>query len=158
MSTALPPGRRPHWVKPFLAALAEVPNVTEAARRAGISKRNVYNRRDVDPEFAAQWDDALEETLDALEGECYRRAKDGVERQVFYEGRPVGSYREYSDTLAIKILAARRRHLYGDQRKLEVTGAAGGPVRFLLEDSLKIAYGDDDGKPDPTSAPAADGG
>jgi hypothetical protein len=66
-----------HWHKKFLAALPKTPSVTLAAKAAGVGRKTVYEHRDRDPEFAAAWDDALNQSLDALEHEVYERAKSG---------------------------------------------------------------------------------
>lgn len=119
----------PDWADVFLLSLSESPNVSEACRVAGIGRRTAYDARERLPEFAAAWDDALDSSVDNLVGECYRRARDGCKREVFYKGDPVGSYHEYSDTLAIFLLKAHRRNVYGDKSALEVSGANGGALK-----------------------------
>jgi hypothetical protein len=109
------------WTTVFLISLAQTPNVTAASRAAGISRQAAYNRRNADPEFSAAWDDALEQSTDALVEEAYRRAYEGTERPVFYRGQECGRIREYSDTLAIFLLKAHRRATYGDQSKVDMT-------------------------------------
>jgi hypothetical protein len=103
------------WKPLFLAALAKAPNVSAAARTAKIDRTTAYSARAHNPDFAAKWDEALEEAIDDLVGECYRRARRGTKRPVFYEGQPCGFVREYSDTLAIFLLKAHRRAVYGDR-------------------------------------------
>jgi hypothetical protein len=39
----------------------------------------------------------------------------GARRTVFYEGKPCGFVREYSDTLAIFLLKCHRKGVYGDR-------------------------------------------
>jgi hypothetical protein len=129
-----------HWTEIFLAELAKSPNVTGAARAAGIDRTTAYARAKVDPEFAAAWEDAQEQSTDALVGEAYRRAHQGTEKPVFYEGAECGRIREYSDTLAIFLLKTHRPHVYGDRLRQEITGANGGPLEFLA--GIDHAYGD----------------
>lgn len=57
----------PGWKDRFLAQLAKTPNVSKAARAAGISRSEAYKRKNRDPEFAQAWDDLEEESLDDLE-------------------------------------------------------------------------------------------
>ena len=89
------------WHSPFLRALAKTPSVTFAAKAAGVSRRTVYDHRERDEEFAAKWDDALNQSLDALEHEVYQRAVKGDAQ------------------LAMFILKAHRP-FYRDSSKLEV--------------------------------------
>lgn len=65
------------WKGPFLAALSEIPNVTRACHVASISKRWAYKVRKEDPEFAQQWAEALDESLDALEMRVFEAAEGG---------------------------------------------------------------------------------
>jgi len=58
-----------HWRTYFLQALAETSNVTQSAATAGIASSRAYKVRREDPEFAAQWREALREGYDHLEME-----------------------------------------------------------------------------------------
>jgi hypothetical protein len=63
----------------------------------GIDESNVYVTLRQDPEFKAKWDQAMEDALDALECEVYRRAHTA------------------SDRLAELILTRRRPAKWGDK-------------------------------------------
>ena len=76
-----------HWVQPFLEALRQTGNVSEACRRAGVSTTVVYNRRRTDADFDTAWAQADEDATDLLEAEAWRRAKDGVDEPVVYQGQ-----------------------------------------------------------------------
>ena len=104
--------RRPRKQDLFLVALTDTVNVTLACRRAGIPRRTVYDWRDADEAFARQWDEALDEGIDLLEAELHRRAFEGVERPVYYKGEQVGTWRFYSDALAMFLLKAHRPERY----------------------------------------------
>ena len=104
--------RRPRKQALFLAALTDTVNVTLACRRAGIPRRTAYDWRDADEAFARQWDEALDEGIDLLEAELHRRAFEGVERPVYYKGEQVGTWRFYSDALAMFLLRAHRPERY----------------------------------------------
>jgi len=82
------------WRKPFLTVLAKGANVSQAAKKAGISRQAAYRAYDTDLEFQAQWDSALEEACDVLEKEAWRRAL------------------KQSDTLLIFLLKAHRPQKY----------------------------------------------
>jgi hypothetical protein len=94
-----PSGEVPKWSKSFLAALAECPDVSFAARCAKITRQRAYQARDESAEFAAAWDDAHEQAIDKLAGVAHKRAL------------------ESSDTLAIFLLKSHRRAVYGDPAK-----------------------------------------
>src|SRR3546814_12055870 len=55
----------------------------------------------------------MNQALDDLEAVLLERAAHGVEKPVFYGGKPCGTVRQYSDTLAMFILRAKRPNTYG---------------------------------------------
>ena len=99
----------------FLEVLATMCNVTHAAWTAGISRSRVYDIRKEDAEFAAAWDNAIEEGADALELEARRRALEGVKEPVFYKGEVCGHVLRYSDTLLMFLLKAHRPEKYRER-------------------------------------------
>lgn len=131
------------WPERFLEALERTGNVSEAARQAGISRVTAYDRRRSDAAFAAAWEHSLEVATDALEAEARRRALDGVEEPVFYQGAECGRIRKYSDTLMIVLLKAHRPAKYSEKHQLQHDGQL----------TVRIEYADGDGDP----APAAPG-
>lgn len=96
----------------FLKKLAQTANVSLSARHAGISKSALYKYRQTTASFAAAWDDALGEALDALEQAVIERASMGVEKPVFFGGEQIGAVRNYSDALAMFMLRAHRPEVY----------------------------------------------
>src|SRR5262245_58168226 len=58
----------------FLELLAEFGVVREACRGAGVSRTHMYRLRESDDEFRGRWDEALEESIEAVEAEARRRA------------------------------------------------------------------------------------
>lgn len=79
----------PDWGERFLAVLATNANIRRACRDAGVSRANVYQRREKDGAFAAAMQDALDDAIDDLELEARRRAQDGVRRMKFHQGQPI---------------------------------------------------------------------
>ena len=110
---------RHEWQPTFLDVLRKSGNVTAAACTAGIARQEVYRRRQRDQCFAQAWDDAVSEAVDALESELKRRAFDGVEQPVFYQGEVVGTIQAYSDRLAMFLLKGLMPERYGDHVRLE---------------------------------------
>jgi hypothetical protein len=60
------PGRKMN-VEKFLDLLRAGASVGDAARGVGICRATAYNRRKLDPTFAAAWDEAVEEGTDRAE-------------------------------------------------------------------------------------------
>lgn len=98
----------------FLEALAEVGNVTQAAALAGAGRASVYEWRAADVEFAEAWEAALDAAADKLEQEAWRRATQGIDEPVHYQGQRVDMVRRYSDTLLIFLLKGARPEKYKD--------------------------------------------
>lgn len=76
-----------HWVGPFLEQLSQSCNVSASARAVGITSSSAYKLRKEDGDFAAAWDQALEDASDDLEAEARRRAMRGVQEPVVYQGQ-----------------------------------------------------------------------
>ncbi|QIG81577.1 hypothetical protein [Stakelama tenebrarum] len=96
----------------FLEILRQTANVARAAREAGLSSSTVYSHRARFPGFARDWDAAVAEALDELESQLMERARNGVEKPVYYRGEVVGSVRTYSDSLGMFLLKAKRPEVY----------------------------------------------
>lgn len=103
----------------LLDALAETANVTWACQATGVPRRTAYDWRDADPAFAKGWEEAVELGTDALEDEAIRRAHQGVDKPVYQGGRKVGTVREYSDTLLIFMLKARRPEKFKERAQID---------------------------------------
>lgn len=80
--------------------------MSRAARAVDRSRMGAYKARDVDAQFAEDWDEALLEATDGLHYECYRRAVEGVPEPVFYQGDECGTITRYSDSLLMSLLKA----------------------------------------------------
>jgi len=125
------------WKPAFLAALREVPVVSRACAAVGIERSTAYRAADNDESFRAAWDDAMEEGVDRAEQEAFRRAVEGTDKGVWHQGTLVGSERVYSDALLSLFLKGRRKKVYAD--RTELTGADGGPVQQIVDESAKAA-------------------
>ncbi len=114
----------------FLAALAETANVLRSSEIARVARRTAYDWKAADPDFADAWERALDIGTDALEDEAVRRAHDGVDEPVFYQGKACGVVRKYSDTLLIFLLKGRRPERYRDRPSHAVGVPYNGPMTF----------------------------
>jgi hypothetical protein len=88
----------------FLEKLRESGNIRLACEAADINRRTVYRWRDRFATFADEWDEALDDALDLLEGEAWKRA------------------RKQSDRLLMYLLTAHRPEKYGDKVRVDSTG------------------------------------
>lgn len=146
---------RPAWVIPFLEGLRATGNVSEACRRAGCSSAAAYNRRRTDADFDADWDNALEDSVDILELEARRRAVEGVEEPVVYQGQltPIWERDEHGeivlheyDTGQVKdgkpIMGQRPRQLVIDGKPQWLTiRKKSDPLLMFLLKGLRKKYG-----------------
>jgi hypothetical protein len=66
---------------------------------------------------------------DFLEDEAIRRAMEGWEKKVFYQGQHVDNERIYSDMLMAMLLKGAKPHRYKD--RTEVSGDANAPLEVL---------------------------
>jgi hypothetical protein len=115
----------PDWSLPFLRTLAATGNVTASCAAAGIGRRTAYDRKDIDPEFAAAWQEALEAGTDELERVARDRALAG------------------SDTLMIFLLKARRPDVYRESMEQRHSGGL----------TIRLEYADDALGPAPSAPP-----
>ncbi len=93
-----------NWQTPFLAAMRNSGNVRASCEVASISRVNAYKFRNNHPEFAAQWDNALQDAIDTLEAVAWQRARTGL-----------------SDQVLMMLLRAHRPDLYSERLRIQVT-------------------------------------
>lgn len=96
----------------FLKSLASTGNVGLSVEAAGIGRSTVYEWREKDGTFAKEWDTALADASDVLEAEARRRAVEGTQEPVFYQGVKVDTVRKYSDLLLIFLMKAANRRRF----------------------------------------------
>jgi hypothetical protein len=94
-----------------------------------------YRLRKTDAEFAELWDEALEEGIQQLEEEARRRAVEGVTVPIMYRGEQVASVQEFSDTLLIFLLKAKRPEVYRDRHHVEHHGLPAAEVKLTFDPS-----------------------
>lgn len=111
----------------YLSVLAKSGKQRRAQRAAGLEPVTLWRlRRDYDG-FDAAEQAALQSSAFLLEDEAFRRAVTGVEKAIYRKGEVVGTEKVYSDTLLVRLLAARNP-AFGDRTavsldaKIEQTG------------------------------------
>ena len=112
----------------FLEVVSETANVSRACEAIAMSRVRLYEVRKEDEAFKEQWDAAVEIGIAALEDEATRRAVEGWDEPVFYQGEQTGLVRKYSDTLLMFRMKAQWPEKYRDRVTTELTGKGGGPI------------------------------
>lgn len=104
--------------------------MSDAAKAAAIDRTTAYRWRAAEPDFAAQWDEAIETAVDAMEREAHRRAFTGIKKPIV--GRVekdkdgiITYVQEYSDGLATLLLKAHRPEKYRERQEVQHTGKVG---------------------------------
>lgn len=137
MGERLEPAVRLRWTAErqsrFLTELAATANVSASARAVGMSEASVYRLRRRSAAFCEAWIVALREGYDRLEMMLLDRAMNGVVKPVWHGGKQVGSITEYSDRLALTLIAAHRAAVRGGSA---VMVEEPGTVRARIEVKL----------------------
>lgn len=115
------------WMGKFIDHLANGGTVSAACQLAVIGRATAYRHRQSDEDFALAWADAEEESTEKLEEEAFRRAFKGVTKPVHYQGLVVDFVEEYSDTMLIFLLKARRPDTYRDRFDFKHSGSVRHP-------------------------------
>lgn len=108
----------------FLDAYEIYGTVLKACEVAKVPRSEHY-RWLKNPRYADRFRDAEEHSVQALETEARRRAMVGHDKPVFYKGEAVAQIRDFSDTLMIFLLKAKRPDIYRDRMVVERTAAHG---------------------------------
>jgi hypothetical protein len=87
-------------------------NISASAQVAGIHRSTHYAWMENDPEYAKAFEEAGKEAIERLEEEARRRAVDGVDEPVFYQGMECGRVRKYSDILLMFLLKGKQPDTY----------------------------------------------
>lgn len=129
----------------FIKALHDTGcNVSRSAKISGLNRTFATHLRARVPAFAAKWQEVFDEVTDKLEEAGLKRAVDGVEEDVFYQGIACGKKTVYSDSLLAMMLQGRRSDIYKARIAQEVTGTVKGGERIdlshLSSDELERYY------------------
>jgi hypothetical protein len=105
----------------FFELIAGGATISDACRVVGYTRSSVYLYKADDPKFADAWDEANETAIERMEREADRRAVEGYDKPVFHLGVECGSQRQFSDTLLIFRLKAKRPEVYREKAEVSVT-------------------------------------
>lgn len=147
----------------FLAAYRVTASITKAAAAAKLERSMHYRWLDEDPDYAKAFEATRREAGELLEDEAIRRAYEGFDEPVIYQGglcyaidqyevvdgrgRPTSklkrnakplTVRKYDAGLLQKLLDGFLPEKYG-RRKVELSGANGGPIKLENESLQKLS-------------------
>jgi hypothetical protein len=108
------------WMK-FAENLVRCGKVVASLKAANIPVLELSIRRRVDADFEAWYQSLMDVCAQMLEDEAFRRAHDGVDEPVFFQGQKCGDIRKYSDTLLTFLLKGMRPEKYKDRVMTEST-------------------------------------
>lgn len=108
----------------FLLAYLSSKSLLRAQRRAGVHRHSHYYWMEHDPKYPEFFRRARRIIADEVEEEAYHRAFVGTDWPIYYHGRIIGSYKIYSDKLAIFMLKTFKPEIYGDKQGEEFSDAA----------------------------------
>ena len=115
----------------YLEKLAETGLIAHTCRELNISREMVRYERKKNPAFAELEDAAKQYFAETLEQEAVRRAREGVQKPVFYKGSQVGHVTEFSDRLMEILLKGHIPEKYKD-------GLRGGDTNVQVSGVLVI--------------------
>ncbi len=121
----------------FFNALSISGNISEASRNVGMNRITYYRWKwDSPAEVEEATNIARDIFADRLESEARRRAIEGVEEPVFFQGEKVGSKLKYSDTLLIFLMKGERPEKYAE-RSLNLHHHQGNISLDMTDEELK---------------------
>lgn len=123
----------------FLKAYARLGSIRKAAEAVELHRDTHFAWMHRDPEYAAKFKGARAEYIERMEEEADRRAVEGVQRPVFYQGMICGYTTEYSDALIMFRLRRLDPDAYRERQAVEHSGPAGGPINIknLTDEDLE---------------------
>ncbi|WP_229954422.1 hypothetical protein [Parasphingorhabdus litoris] len=121
----------------FLEQLAITSSIKQSAKVAGIPNSTLYLWQQNDPDFAAAWLKALAEGYALLEMEMLERARQGVERKIFYHGKHVETVRDYDHRMALQLLRLHKETVAMVRAAQAEAAAEPETVHDTLDEKLK---------------------
>lgn len=133
----------------FLDTLGRCGSVTDACRAAQVSRTAAYMLREKDEVFRGQWEVAARLGADALEDEAMRRALEGQDKVIVWQGeimedtvvdnetgeakKVARTVKEFDNGLLKFMLAAAKPDKYKQRQAVEQSGPDGGPIQHKIE-------------------------
>ena len=122
----------------FLESVRRTGLVAKSAKAAGTNSRRIKTECESDKEFAAEMQESLVIYAETVQEELHRRAMDGVEETVYFQGQECGTKINYSDALLTTLVKAKSPEF---REKLSVdTTIHGGVLVVLPQAQTKEAW------------------
>jgi hypothetical protein len=125
----------------FLEAYKVVGTASEAARITGIPRDTHREWLKKSETYRQAFADADDAATEVLEKEALRRAVEGREEDVYFNGVPVGKVRKYSDVLLIFLMKAKRPDVYRERYDVRTQG------NLNIQSAVKVIHEYHDGQP-----------
>ena len=120
----------------FLAAYRETGSITRAAAAAGVNRSLHYDRLKVDPTYKLAFEASKECAIASLEDEAIRRAREGVEEPVVWQGQI--SYNPKLNAAGGMVLDEEGRPMRGDP--ITIRKYSDSLLQFLLRGAKPATY------------------
>lgn len=124
-----------NWELFFYLLLKYAGNVTRACELSKISREAVYARRNANPEFEARFQEVKAQAIEVMEDEATRRAFEGVEEGIYFQGSKIDLKTVYSDGLIQFLLRANKPEKYKDRLSTENTNVN---ANFTMTDDEQV--------------------
>lgn len=134
----------------FCRAYAQRGIIREGTTAAGVSRRTYLRWRKEDEAFNEACMEAKQMAADVIEEEAHRRAIDGFDRPVIYQGEITDTYKDYSDSLLTMLMKGNKPEKY--KERTEHSGSVGRPMTLdeeTKDDVVSSILGMIHNKPDP---------
>jgi hypothetical protein len=134
----------------FLRSFARHGIISDGTVAAGITYRTYYRWKRDDETFNEDCKTAESMANDLMEREARRRAIDGFERPIIYQGEVTGEYTDYSDALLTTLMKGNKPEKY--KERTQHSGSIGRPLTLdeeTKEDVVSSILGMIKNKPDP---------
>lgn len=117
--------------KKFFVTLAKTGCISDAAKKAGISRTTVNRWRAKDEEFERKCAAAIDMARQSLDLLAWERAVTGIEEPVIHYGKVVATRRKRSDSIFRLLLTASSPEKYGRQGFVRGGGEARRPAKAV---------------------------
>jgi hypothetical protein len=135
------PGAKPKQAAFLTALIFHGGQIGKAAKSAKVARASHYHWMR-DAEYTALYELAMAQVVGVLEDEAIRRAKEGVEKTVYYQGFPCGTEMQYSDAILMFLLKAAAPEKYRERSEVkaevDVTHKFEGTMEELLATYRKL--------------------
>lgn len=102
---------------------------------SGVGHASHYRWMASDPEYPAKFEQAHLQSCDALEAEAFRRAVEGHDEPVYWQGACIGYRKKFSDQILLRLLESRLPEKYGNRSELTHKGNVAASVQVDLPES-----------------------